>query len=130
MKRTTINIAQLRTKVLGLLNLAQQEKPPDILIKGKMLAYNEILDYLDSLSENDEDSKYFESIAVGLRELWPAGEKDGIYPWRDSFSNLVKRLKVLWDNRNLYEKHYSVDDVLQAGGIWLNTKPMPSICKS
>ena len=53
---------------------------------------------------------YFTKIAKGLRNLWPKGEKDGKYPWRDSESNTVTRLRSLWVQRKLSE--IPVDDVL------------------
>ena len=46
---------------------------------------------------------YFTSLAMGLRNLWPAGEKDGKYPWRDSVKNLTNRLRLLWQQRGLAE---------------------------
>lgn len=46
---------------------------------------------------------YFTQLAKALRELWPAGEKDGKYPWRDSVSNLARRLETLWAARNMQE---------------------------
>lgn len=44
---------------------------------------------------------FFEELAKQLRVLWPPGEKDGKYPWRDSVKNTVVRLKALWKDRNL-----------------------------
>ena len=61
--------------------------------------------------------EYFDSIAKGLRDLWPAGEKDGKYPWRDSVGNLSKRLKFLWENRDM--KEYSIDACLTVGRKYL-----------
>ena len=46
---------------------------------------------------------YYVQLAKALRELWPAGEKDGKYPWRDSISNLARRLEMLWAARNMQE---------------------------
>ena len=46
---------------------------------------------------------YFTKLAKALRELWPSGEKDGKYPWRDSVGNLARRLEVMWAARNLRE---------------------------
>jgi hypothetical protein len=39
---------------------------------------------------------YWKSIAKKLREIWPPGEKDGKYPWRDSVDNIAKRLQFAW----------------------------------
>lgn len=46
---------------------------------------------------------YFTQLAKALRELWPTGEKDGKYPWRESVSNLARRLETLWAARNMTE---------------------------
>lgn len=46
---------------------------------------------------------YFPQLAKALRELWPSGEKDGRYAWRDSIGNLSRRLETLWAARNLQE---------------------------
>ena len=46
---------------------------------------------------------YFTRLAKALRELWPTGEKDGKYPWRESVANLARRLETLWAARNLQE---------------------------
>lgn len=61
---------------------------------------------------------FFSQLAHGLRELWPSGDKDGKYPWRDSEANLVKRLQVLWNNRHL--DNYSLDDCLRAARRYLS----------
>lgn len=44
---------------------------------------------------------FYTELAKGLRNLWPAGEKDGKYPWRDSEKNIANRLHVLWQLRKL-----------------------------
>ena len=49
------------------------------------------------------DLNYYVRLAKQLRELWPTGEKDGKYPWRDSIANLSRRLETLWVSRNLGE---------------------------
>ena len=60
---------------------------------------------------------FYTECAERLRELWPSGNKDDKYPWRDSVDNIAKRLKILWESRNLGE--YSVDDVLQVARQYL-----------
>lgn len=60
---------------------------------------------------------YFTSLAMGLRNLWPAGEKDGKYPWRDSVKNLANRLKLLWQQRQL--KDYTIDECLTVARRYL-----------
>ena len=55
-------------------------------------------DELNKISSDDKKEKngYWQNIAKHLREIWPAGEKDGKYPWRDSISNIAKRLEFAW----------------------------------
>ena len=47
---------------------------------------------------------FFEELAGKLRELWPPGEKDGKWPWRDSIGNLSRRLETLWKDRGFKKK--------------------------
>ena len=44
---------------------------------------------------------FFEELAKELIKLWPTGEKDGKYAWRDTVFNITKRLKNLWLIRGL-----------------------------
>lgn len=87
------------------------------------------------ISELDPDYKlikiekedFFKTLANKLRELWPVGEKDGKYPWRDSITNLTRRLQLLWQQREL--KDYTLEDCLTAARKYLaqfeeNTKYM------
>ena len=53
------------------------------------------------LVKREKDEFFFTSLAKSLRELWPPGEKDGKYPWRESVNNLADRLKMLWKFRGL-----------------------------
>lgn len=93
--------------------------------------------YLDAIADYTKmPQNYFEQIAEGLRKLWPAGNKKVImrdgsvkeYAWRDSVSNLVKRLEFIWKDRQFRDK-YSVDDCMMAARRYLaqyeeNTKYM------
>lgn len=72
---------------------------------------------LDSINLNIQD-EYFIKIAKALRPLWPKGEKDDKYPWRDSIENLTKRLKTLWDIRKLRE--YTVEECVIVANKYLN----------
>ena len=65
-----------------------------------------------------EDHVFFAQIAKGLRDLWPAGTKDGKWPWRCPVSEAVERLKFLWKEQDLADK-YSVDDCLAAARRYL-----------
>lgn len=53
-----------------------------------------------SISQKD----FFTELAERMRVLWPAGEKDGKWPWRDSVGNLSRRLETLWKDRDFKEK--------------------------
>lgn len=95
-------------------------------------------DKLDELTSLIDDFKvdfklikvnkdYYTELATKLRELWPSGNKDGKYSWRDSVDNLRIRLKSLWELRGL--KEYSIEDVLMVARQYLaqfedNTKYM------
>ena len=90
--------------------------------KDKNLQRAFIDGYLKCLSDSGSkkhDSDFFVSVATALRELWPPGEKDGKYPWRDSISNLAKRLEFIWKERNLGDK-YTVDNCVMAANRYLN----------
>lgn len=60
---------------------------------------------------------FFTQLATELRKLWPSGEKDGKYPWRDSVANLSRRLDTLWKLRNL--EGYTLDECLRAARQYL-----------
>jgi len=65
----------------------------------------------------EQEQDFFDELAGKLRELWPPGEKNGKYPWRDSVANLSRRLKSLWDIRQL--KNYSIEDCLAVARRYL-----------
>ncbi len=95
--------------------------------KLQMAFINGFLNGVDS-TYSPKDNDFFVSVATGLRELWPPGEKDGKYPWRDSIPNLVKRLEFIWKERDI-SRSYTVEDCLTAGKRYLtqfehNTKYM------
>ena len=60
---------------------------------------------------------FFTELAEKMRELWPAGEKDGKWPWRDSVSNLSRRLQALWKDRKFGEK--TIDECLTVARRYL-----------
>ena len=75
--------------------------------------------FLDSKKEDTvTDQSFFRTLAEQLRPLWPAGEKDGKYPWRDSVENLTIRLKLLWEVKEL--KNYTLEECLTAARRYLN----------
>lgn len=47
--------------------------------------------------------EYFTVLAEKLKEMWPAGNKDGKYPWRGSTDMLVQRLITLWSRKGYGE---------------------------
>ena len=58
-----------------------------------------------------KDDEFFTLLATKMRLLWPSGDKDNRYAWRDSVPNLKKRLETLWRVRNL--RDYTIDDCLK-----------------
>ena len=63
------------------------------------------------------EKSFYAKLAQELRELWPTGEKDGKYPWRDSVENLTRRLETLWAARNLGK--FSIDTCLTVARRYL-----------
>ena len=66
-----------------------------------------------------QDSSFFEEVAKGLRELWPAGNKEGKWAWRSPVSELTERLKFIWREQDVTQD-YSVDDCLSAARQYLS----------
>ena len=86
--------------------------------------------YIDGSEESlmPSDTTFFSTLAEKLRDLWPQGEKDGKYPWRDSTKNLRVRLEFLWKERKFKDK-YTLEQCLTAARRYLsqfetNTKYM------
>ena len=75
------------------------------------------LDALDNISGVEEG--FFETLASKLREMWPSGDKDGKYSWRDSVPNLAERLRTLWDIRQL--KNYTIETCLSVARRYLSS---------
>lgn len=78
-----------------------------------------------------EKSDFFTELAEKLRDLWPSGEKDGKFPWRDSVSNLSRRLQQLWKER-FPDKTFTIDQCLIVARRYLaqyenNTKYMRTL---
>lgn len=72
-----------------------------------------------SFSLNKIQKNYWTELAEGLRGLWPPGEKDGKYPWRDSVKNLARRLELMWTTR-MPQKNYTKDQVLLVARRYLS----------
>lgn len=60
---------------------------------------------------------FYTELAEKMRVLWPPGEKDGKFPWRDSVSNLAARLRAIFIERKL--DGYSIDDCLAVARKYL-----------
>ena len=101
-----------------------------LLDKGiNALNFNEVIAALPPVELDDKfellkipkKTNFFDDLATKLRELWPPGEKDGKYPWRDSVSNLSKRLRMLWKERfpDFVEKEDSVEQCLTVARRYL-----------
>ena len=65
-----------------------------------------------------QDDSFFTRVAEGLREMWPAGNKDEKWAWRSSVKELVGRLKFIWAHQCVTDD-YSVEDCLEAGRKYL-----------
>ena len=70
----------------------------------------------------------FVGLAEKMRELWPAGEKEGKWPWRDSVDNIAKRLEFIWRDR-FPGKQMDIEECLSVARKYLarfqdNTKYM------
>lgn len=107
-------------QVIGLANRAYPKKssigvpPQAAYVKGFCAAMR-----LNKLPPPKGDGEEFlEAVAKGLRNLWPSGEKDGKWPWRDSVANIRKRLEFVWQQYELGDG-YTVDDCLRAGRRYL-----------
>lgn len=61
---------------------------------------------------------FFNTLAEKMRLLWPSGDKDSKYAWRESAPSLAKRLKTLWSVRNLGK--FSIDDCLRVCRSYLS----------
>lgn len=76
--------------------------------------------FVDGMLEaSKEPEDFYSKLAGGLRELWPPGEKDGKYPWRDSVKNLKTRLEFLWRDRKFKDK-YSIEQCLSVARKYLS----------
>ena len=61
---------------------------------------------------------FFVELATALRPLWPSGDKDGKWAWRDSVENLAARLTTLWRTRGLGD--YSIDTCVEIARQYLS----------
>lgn len=63
------------------------------------------------------DRDFYVDLAKELRKLWPPGDKDGKWPWRDSVSNLAQRIRLLWTERRL--DGFTMEECLSAARKYL-----------
>lgn len=85
---------------------------------GYNIALDDVVKLLqEKKKEPNPRDEYFTELATNLRKLWPKGEKDGKFPWRDSVGNIKKRLEVVWDFRKL--EMYSMDKCLRVARRYL-----------
>lgn len=73
----------------------------DLFSNGKIVVSDKVKDLISTISIDsdknviDKDSEYVE-LATELRELYPAGRKDGTtYMWRGTTAEVAKKLKTL-----------------------------------
>ena len=81
-------------------------------IEAQAKNFNKSYSFVRRMPEN-----FFTELAESLRKLWPAGEKEGKWPWRDSVANLTIRLETLWTVRGLGD--YSLEDCLMVARRYL-----------
>lgn len=65
----------------------------------------------------DKGDSFYTELAEKMRELWPQGEKDGKWPWRDTTKNLAMRLHSLWQRRHLGD--YTIEQCLTVARRYL-----------
>lgn len=111
---TQISTVQLFRKAAKYYPLSGGGSDPKAFQKAFVEGYKEALKDL----KNAPKDEFFVSLAEALRQLWPPGEKDGKYPWRESVVNLSRRLALLWDVRKL--KQYSIDECLTVARKYVN----------
>jgi len=86
---------------------------------GKVVLSLKSTDKRFTLAEvKDTHKDFFTRLAAELRELWPSGNKDGKWPWRESVPNLARRLEVLWSER-MEGKDYTVEQCVLAARKYL-----------
>lgn len=49
----------------------------------------------------ERSTTFYDELAEKLIDLWPKGNKEGKFPWRDSKKNISMRLHCLWQDRKL-----------------------------
>lgn len=86
--------------------------------------FNDVLQHLNELSGEytivkRENRDFYYELAAKLRDLWPPGNKNGKYPWRDSVENIRRKLIEVWATK-LEGKSYSIDDCLRVARKYLS----------
>ena len=96
----------------------------DLFSSGKLVISDKVKDLISTMSINsdknviDKDSEFTE-LATELREIYPAGRKDGTtYMWRGTTAEVAKKLKTL-----VVKYGYTInrEDVLKATKEYVNS---------
>ena len=96
----------------------------DLFSSGKLVISNKVKDLISTISIEsdknviDKDSEFTE-LATELREIYPAGRKDGTtYMWRGTTAEVAKKLKTL-----VVKYGYTInrEDVLKATKEYVNS---------
>lgn len=96
----------------------------DLLSSGKLVISDKVKDLVSTISIEsdkniiDKDSEFTE-LATELREIYPAGRKDGTtYMWRGTTAEVAKKLKTL-----VVKYGYTInrEDVLKATKEYVNS---------
>ena len=89
-----------------LLRLTQEDKPIEVILAPVDKVKVEV------------GKEFFNVLAEKMRALWPQGDKDGKYAWREPVAALSKRLETLWSIRNLGK--FNIDDCLRVCRAYLS----------
>ena len=96
----------------------------DLFSSGKLVISDKVKDLISTISIDsdknviDKDSEFIE-LATELREIYPAGRKDGTtYMWRGTTAEVAKKLKTL-----VVKYGYTInrEDVLKATKEYVNS---------
>ena len=96
----------------------------DLFSSGKLVISDKVKDLISTISIDsdknviDKDSEFTE-LATELREIYPAGRKDGTtYMWRGTTAEVAKKLKTL-----VVKYGYTInrEDVLKATKEYVNS---------
>lgn len=86
--------------------------------------FNDVLEHVNELSGEytivkRENRDFYYELAAKLRDMWPPGNKDGKYPWRDSVENIKRKLIEVWATK-LDGKSFTIEECLMVARKYLS----------